>query len=216
MAEAFSREEMHGYLTFLSNDVAMAACAVVIAALGAIAPQPGQLPAAVRCVHCDVTCGLIVYTRNDAPAGGRKAAHPTQAAPPRAIHPPLMEADVRRLIADLVRQLPQEQPTQVEEPTQRSVADTLWKWTPLRWASSLRSRVPSQRPWPTPNQQMAGLRPHRPHNAPGRQPPQRRKAPRTSQSWHGATSAAFGDPVHSTACPPIGQHEARPQRWGYA
>ena len=87
---------MHGYLTFRSNAHAVVACAVVSAALGTGAPQPGQLPAAVHCVHCDVTCDLIVYTLDDTPIGGRKDAPPTQVALP--------QADVRRLIADIGRQ----------------------------------------------------------------------------------------------------------------
>ena len=65
-----------------------------------------------------------MYTRSDAPAGGRKEAPPTQAAPPRADQPHLTEADVRRLIADVVRHPPQEKPAQVGQPTPRPVADT--------------------------------------------------------------------------------------------
>ena len=66
MAEAFSGGENHGYRTFRSNAQAVAACAVVSAALGTVAPPTGQLPAAVHCVHCDVLHGLTVYTWNDA------------------------------------------------------------------------------------------------------------------------------------------------------
>ena len=78
----------------------------------------------------------------------------------------------------------------------RSCPRTIWKWTALRRASSLRSQVPSQPPWRAPSQQMAGPRPPRPRNAPRRRPPRRRKAPRTSRPWRGATSAASGDPTH--------------------
>ena len=41
VAEAFSGGAKHGYLTFRSNAQAVAACAVVSAALGTVAPQPG-------------------------------------------------------------------------------------------------------------------------------------------------------------------------------
>ena len=71
---------------------------------------------------------------------------------------------------------------------------TFWKWTPLRRASSLRSLVPSQPPWPAPCPQMAGPRPPGPGTRPGASPPpRRRKAPRTSRPWRAATSATCGD-----------------------
>ena len=88
VAEAFFGGENHGYLTFRSNAQVVAACAVVSAALGTVAPPPGQLPAVVHCVHYDVLCGLKVHTRNDAPAEQRREALPTQAAPPCSDRPP--------------------------------------------------------------------------------------------------------------------------------
>ena len=63
--EATSGAEMHWYLT--SNAHAVVACGVASAALGMAAPLPGQLPAAVHCIHCDVPCGLTVYPRGDVP-----------------------------------------------------------------------------------------------------------------------------------------------------
>ena len=123
VAEAFCGGEMHGYLTFRSNAHAVAACTVVSAALGTAAPQPRQVSAIVHGVHCDVTRDLTVYTHDDTPVGGRKEAPPTQAVPPppRAKQPPLTEADVRRLIADIVRQPLQEGPVQVGQPAQQPV-----------------------------------------------------------------------------------------------
>ena len=82
VAEAFSGGEMHGYLTFLSHAHAVAACPVVSAALGTATTQPGQLPAAVHCVHCDVMRHCLVHKHDDTPIGGLKEAPPTQAAPP--------------------------------------------------------------------------------------------------------------------------------------
>ena len=124
MAEAFFGGENHGYLTLRSNAQAVAACAMVSAALGTVAPPPGQLPAAIHCVHCDVLRGLTVYTRNDAPVEERREVLPTQAPPPCSDRPPLTEADVRRLIANAVSQPPRVAPTQVGPPTQGPTADT--------------------------------------------------------------------------------------------
>ena len=88
VAEAFYGGENHGYLTFRTNAQAVAAWAKVSAALGTVAPPPGELPAAIHCVYYNVVCGLTVYTRPDAPAEGQRETLPAQEAPPRTDRPP--------------------------------------------------------------------------------------------------------------------------------
>ena len=107
VAEAFHGGENHGYLTFRARTQALAACAVVSAALGTVAPQPGRLPAAVHCVSHSVVPDLTVHTRHDALGQGRQGTLPAGDAPPCADRPPLTEADVRRLIADAMSKPPQ-------------------------------------------------------------------------------------------------------------
>ena len=87
MVEALSGGENHGYLTFHSNAQALVACVQVSAALGMGAPPPGQLPAAVHCVHYGYLRGPTVCTRNDAPVEERREALPTQAPPCAQIGP---------------------------------------------------------------------------------------------------------------------------------
>ena len=89
MAEAFHGGENHGYLTFRTHAQALAACAVVSAALGTVAPPPGRLPAAVHCVSNGVVRGLTVHTRHDALGEGRQDTPPAGDAPPRARATPL-------------------------------------------------------------------------------------------------------------------------------
>ena len=88
MAEAFCGGEIHGYLTFRSNGQAVAACALVIGALGTVAPQQGccrRLSAlfmmmsyvAWRCIH-----GMTPRRRN-----GERGC-PPRWAPRAQIGPP--------------------------------------------------------------------------------------------------------------------------------
>ena len=107
VAEALSGGDNHGYPTFRSNAQAVAACVVASAALGTVAPPPGQLPAAVHCVHYNILRGLTVYTRNDTPAEGQQEV---PRRPPARRWPPLIETDVRHLIADAIRHPPRENP----------------------------------------------------------------------------------------------------------
>ena len=88
VAEAFHGGENHGYLTFCAHTRALAACAVVSAALGTIAPLPGRLPAAIHCVSRSVVRGLTVHTRQDAQGEERQDTPSAGAAPP-ARRPPL-------------------------------------------------------------------------------------------------------------------------------
>ena len=115
--EAFHGGENHGYLTFRAHAQALAACAVVSAALGTIAPPPGPLPAAVHCVSHSVVWDLTVHTRHDALGEGQQDTLPAGDAPPRADRPSLMEANVRRLIADAVSRPPQVLRTQPQVPS---------------------------------------------------------------------------------------------------
>ena len=124
VVDAFYGGENHGYLTFRTNAQAVAACAVVSAALGTVAPPLGRLLAAIHCVNHGVMRGLTVYTQRDAPAEGRRETLPAQEAPPRTDRPPLTEADVRRLIADTVSQPPRVVHTQARPPTQLPAAST--------------------------------------------------------------------------------------------
>ena len=61
-----------GYLTFRAHTQALAACAVVSAALGTVAPPPGRRPAAVHCANHSVVRDLTVHTRQDAQGEGRQ------------------------------------------------------------------------------------------------------------------------------------------------
>ena len=102
VAEAFYGGENHGYLTFRAHTQALAACAVVSAALGTVAPPPGRLPAAVHCVNRSVVRDLTVHTQRDAQGEERHDTPSAGAAPPRVDRPSLTEDDVRRLIAHAV------------------------------------------------------------------------------------------------------------------
>ena len=82
VAKASYGGEMHGYLTFCSHAQAVATCALVNAAPGMVAPSAEQLPAAVRCVHYEVTRSLALYKQDHTPLGGRMEAEPTRAAIP--------------------------------------------------------------------------------------------------------------------------------------
>ena len=55
VAEAFYGGENHGYLTFRTNAQAVAACTLVSAALGTVAPPPGHLSAAIHCLMRGLT-----------------------------------------------------------------------------------------------------------------------------------------------------------------
>ena len=88
VAEAFYGGENHGYLTFRAHTQALAACAVVNAALGKVAPPPGRLPAAVHCVNRSVVRDLTVYTQRDA-QGEERHDTPSAGAAPPARGPPL-------------------------------------------------------------------------------------------------------------------------------
>ena len=88
VVEAFHGGENHGYLTFRTNAQALAACAVVSAALGTVAPPLGRLPAAVHCVSQGVIRGLTVHTRHNALGEGRQETLPTRDAPPARTAPP--------------------------------------------------------------------------------------------------------------------------------
>ena len=89
---------------------------MISGALGAVAPQPGQLPATVHYVHYEVTCGLRGYKHNDNPLGGQTEVVPLEAMPPRVEEPPLTEANVRGLIAPILRQLPPVGTSRVVQP----------------------------------------------------------------------------------------------------
>ena len=96
VAEAFYGGENHGYLTFRAHTQALAACAVVSAALGTVAPPPGRLPAAVHCVSRSVVRDPTVHTQRDAQGEERHDTPSAGAAPPRVDRPSLTEDDVRR------------------------------------------------------------------------------------------------------------------------
>ena len=85
VAEAFYGGENHGYLTFRAHTQALAACAVVSAALGTVAPPPGRLPAAVHCVNRSVIRDLTVHTQP--PRGHRGSGEPACAAASRSQRP---------------------------------------------------------------------------------------------------------------------------------
>ena len=120
VVEGIFGAEMHGYLTFHSHAQAVTAGAVVSVAVSTVAPQLGQLPAAVHYVQCEVRRCLTVYKHDDTTLGGRTEAAPPHAAPLRAEQAPLTKADVQRLavvLAAVVRQLPPVKIWQVEQPS---------------------------------------------------------------------------------------------------
>ena len=125
VAEAFHGGENHGYLTFRAHSQALAACAVVSAALGTVAPPPGRLPAVVHCVSHSVVRDLTVHTQQDAQGEGRQDTPSAGAAPPRVDRPSLTEEDVRRLIADALSRPQQVLHPQPQEPTRAPAADAI-------------------------------------------------------------------------------------------
>ena len=125
VAEEFYGGENHGYLTFRAHTQALAACAVVSAALGTVAPPPGRLPAAVHCVDRSVIRDLTVHTQRDAPGEERHCTPSAWAAPPHTDRPSLTEDDVRRLIADAVGGTRQEVHPRPQEPTRVPTADAV-------------------------------------------------------------------------------------------
>ena len=118
MAKAFYGGENHGYLTFRAHTQALAACAVVSAALGTVAPPPGRLPAAVHCVSQSVVRDLTVHMQRDAQGKRRHDTLSAGAAPPGVDRPSLTEDDVRRFIADAVSGLQQVLHPGPQEPAQ--------------------------------------------------------------------------------------------------
>ena len=125
VAEAFYGGENHRYLTFRAHTQALAACAVVSAALGTVAPPPGRLPAAVHCVNRSVIRDLTVHTRRDAPGEERHDTPSAGAAPPHMDRPSLTEDDVRRLIADAVGGTRQVLHPRPQEPARAPTADAV-------------------------------------------------------------------------------------------
>ena len=125
VAEAFYGGENHGYLTFRAHTQALAACAVVSAALGTVAPPPGRLPAAVHCVSRTVVRDLTLHTQRDAQGEGRHDTPSARAAPPRVDRPSLTEDDVRRLIADAVSGPQQVLHPRPQEPAQAPTTDAV-------------------------------------------------------------------------------------------
>ena len=125
VAEAFYGGENHGYLTFRAHTQALAACAVVSAALGTVAPPPGRLPAAVHCVNRSVIRDLTVHTQRDAPGEERYDTPSAGAATPHMDRPSLTEDDVRRLIADAVGGTRQVVHPRPQEPARAPTADAV-------------------------------------------------------------------------------------------
>ena len=83
VAEAFYGGENHGYLTFRAHTQALAACAVVSAALGTVAPPPGRLLAAVHCVNRSVIRDLTC-THSGTPRARSGTTRRPPGLPPRA------------------------------------------------------------------------------------------------------------------------------------
>ena len=110
---------------FRAHTQALAACAVVSAALGTVAPPPGRLPAAVHCVNRSVIRDLTVHTQRDAPGEERHDTPSAGAAPPHTDRPSLTEDDVRRLIADAVGGTQQEVHPRPQEPARAPTADAV-------------------------------------------------------------------------------------------
>ena len=125
VAEAFYGGENHGYLTFRAHTQALAACAIVSAALGTVAPPPGRLPAAVHCVNRSVIRDLTVHTQQDAPGEERHDTTSAGAAPPHMDRPSLTEDDVRRFIADAVGGTQQVVHPRLQEPARAPTADAV-------------------------------------------------------------------------------------------
>ena len=164
VAEAFHGGENHGYLTFHAHAQALAACAVVSAALGTVAPPPGRLPAAVHCVSHSVIRDLTVHTRQDALGEGRRDTLSAGDATPRADCPSLTEVDVWRLIADAVSRPPQVLHTQPREPSRAPTTDAIdGAGRPLPRGPPPPARPTAQQPPPPPpgREARCGLRAER-------------------------------------------------------